>query len=89
MGRGRIILKGGNRGIEPKSSVVTVRYGDLSEPVDQCSAGLRCTLKEDDRERNAGITEVASGVSLGRAKTRRFSRSSHRGLHRYCSRQRQ
>jgi hypothetical protein len=34
MGRGRIILKGGNRGMVLMSLALGVRYGDLSDRVD-------------------------------------------------------
>jgi hypothetical protein len=48
---------------------LVVRYGDLSDRVERCSADLRSTLKWDDHEMSAGIANVASGPSLMHAKT--------------------
>ncbi len=89
MGRGRIILRGGNRGIEPLRSGVAERYGDLSDRGDRSSARLCGPLKPEDHEMSGWVADVASGVPLMRAKARRFSRCSDRGSRRYCLRQHQ
>jgi hypothetical protein len=68
---------------------LVVRYGDLSDQVDRCSADLRSTLKWDEHEMSAGIGDVGLEPSLMHAKTLRFCRHSNRGLHGYCLRQHQ